>query len=45
MMGVTAGFLICWLTLTDHPYDRCVEMYDTPEDIGECVWILENENG
>jgi hypothetical protein len=25
-----------------HPYEVCKRMYDTPEDIGECVWIKEN---
>ena len=25
-----------------HPYEQCKRMYDTPEDIGECVWIKEN---
>ena len=26
----------------DHPYEVCKRMYDTPEDISECVWIKEN---
>jgi hypothetical protein len=25
-----------------HPYEVCKRMYDTPEYIVECVWILEN---
>ena len=25
-----------------HPYEVCERMYDTPEDISECVWIKEN---
>ena len=25
-----------------HPYDECRSMYETPEDISECVWIKEN---
>ena len=25
-----------------HPYERCERMYDNPNDIMECVWILEN---
>jgi hypothetical protein len=25
-----------------HPYEQCKRMYDTPEDISECVWIKEN---
>ena len=25
-----------------HPYEVCKHMYDTPEDVSECVWIKEN---
>ena len=25
-----------------HPYEECQRMYNTPEDISECVWLLEN---
>ena len=25
-----------------HPYEVCKHMYETPEDISECVWIKEN---
>ena len=25
-----------------HPYEQCKRMYNTPEDIAECVWIKEN---
>lgn len=25
-----------------HPYEVCKRVYDTPEDILECVWIKEN---
>jgi len=25
-----------------HPYEQCKRMYNTPEDISECVWIKEN---
>ena len=25
-----------------HPYEECKRMYETPEDISECVWIKEN---
>ena len=25
-----------------HPYQSCKRMYETPEDISECVWIKEN---
>lgn len=26
-----------------HPYEECKRNYDAPEDIMECVWILEND--
>jgi hypothetical protein len=25
-----------------HPYEQCARMYNSPEYIGECVWIKEN---
>jgi hypothetical protein len=25
-----------------HPYEECKRMYNTPEDVSECVWIKEN---
>ena len=25
-----------------HPYESCKRMFETPEDISECVWIKEN---
>ena len=25
-----------------HPYEQCKRMYETLEDISECVWIKEN---
>jgi hypothetical protein len=25
-----------------HPYERCDRMYDDPDEISECVWILTN---
>ena len=25
-----------------HPYEVCKRMYNTPEDVAECVWIKEN---
>ena len=25
-----------------HPYSKCAHMYEAPEDISECVWLLEN---
>ena len=27
---------------TLNPYEQCKRMYNTPEDISECVWIKEN---
>jgi hypothetical protein len=35
VIGLTLG---SW----SHPYEVCKRMYDTPEDISECVWIKEN---
>jgi hypothetical protein len=37
-------FIILWLSymLVFHPYEQCKRMYETPEDISECVWIKEN---
>jgi hypothetical protein len=26
-----------------HPYEQCKRMYDSQEDLAECVWLLENE--
>ena len=26
-----------------HPYEQCKRKYEVPNDIMECVWILENE--
>lgn len=34
--------LVCGMALRDHPYDRCVDMYETPEEVSECVWLLMN---
>ena len=30
------------IKMLEHPYEVCKIMYDTPEDISECVWIKEN---
>ena len=27
-----------------HPYEQCKRMYNSQEDISECVWIKEKEN-
>jgi hypothetical protein len=26
-----------------HPYEQCARMYNSPENIGECVWIKQND--
>ena len=36
VLGLTLG---SW----SHPYEVCKKQHETPEDISECVWILENE--
>ena len=28
--------------LYTHPYDECSSQHTTPEDISECVWIIQN---
>ena len=40
---ILASFL-AGMELADtlNPYEQCKRMYDTPEDISECVWIKEN---
>ena len=38
-----AGFVLGGILVTlTHPYEECKRMYNTPEDIMECVWIKEN---
>ena len=38
-----AGFVLGGLLIAyTHPYEQCKRMYNTPEDIMECVWIKEN---
>ena len=39
ILGAWVGTWVTWLT---HPYEQCKRMYETPEDISECVWIKEN---
>lgn len=39
--GVICGGLVL---VEDHPYDRCVLTYETPEDIIECVWLLSSNS-
>lgn len=26
-----------------HPYEKCERMYVGPENISECIWLLENQ--
>ena len=39
-----AGSFVVGLALGNyaHPYEVCKRMYDTAEDVAECVWIKEN---
>jgi hypothetical protein len=39
-----AGSFVVGLILGSyaHPYEQCKRMYDTQEDVMECVWIKEN---
>lgn len=39
LAGLTVGIV---LAIKENPYDRCSTMYTAPEDIIECLWILEN---
>ena len=37
------AFIAGWAwAMYSHPYEVCKRMYETPEDISECVWIKEN---
>lgn len=37
------GLIVGWaFAMYFHTYEECKRMYDTPEDIMECVWIKEN---
>ena len=40
--GILFGLGVIALANYARPYEVCKRMYNTPEDIGECVWILEN---
>ena len=44
MIWVALGSFVAGMELADtlNPYERCKRMYETPEDISECVWIKEN---
>ena len=42
-LPLVAVFLLgLYLGSASHPYEQCKRMYETPEDISECVWIKEN---
>ena len=44
MVFLMLGSFLAGMELSDtlNPYEQCKHMYDTPEDISECVWIKEN---
>jgi len=37
------AFVIMLMIYYYHPYEQCKRMYEDPDDIMECVWILEND--
>jgi hypothetical protein len=42
IIGFFVGSLISAMVIfANDPYLKCKDMYDTPDDIIECVWILE----
>ena len=44
MVFLMAGSFLAGMELADtlNPYEQCKRMYETLEDISECVWIKEN---
>jgi hypothetical protein len=41
------AFIAGWaVAMYFHPYERCTvgKGYTNPEDIGECIWLLENQS-
>ena len=38
---------VFWIGLvigsSSHPYERCEKKYSTPDDISECIWLLQND--
>ena len=44
MVFLMLGSFLAGMELADtlNPYEQCKRMYNTPEDISECVWIKEN---
>ena len=44
VFSLMLGSFVAGMEFADtlNPYEQCKRMYDTPEDISECVWIKEN---
>lgn len=43
VMLLISLFCFGWLVgMYLHPYEMCERKYDNPEDVSECVWIMEN---
>ena len=44
VFSLMLGSFVAGMELADtlNPYEQCKRMYNTPEDIIECVWIKEN---
>jgi len=42
---LTLAFITGWaVAMYWHPYERCLRKgFTNPEDIGECIWLLENQ--
>ena len=41
ILGAWVGAWASWVT---HPYEQCTRKgFTNPEDIGECIWLLENQ--
>lgn len=37
------GLIVGWaFAIYFHPYEECKRMYNSPEDVIECIWIKEN---
>ena len=41
VFSLMLGSFVAGMELADtlNPYEQCKRMYDTPEDVSECVWI------
>jgi hypothetical protein len=40
--ATSAAFIFFLLHINVHPYDKCAKVYSGPDDVSECVWILQN---